>query len=145
MIKGFILNKVFKYRTITSVSKEEFALLKKHFDESFYFVLYPDVKESGVDAIYHYIAVGESENRSPIQGFSPSLYTEEFDGNRGYKSIFAQYLNSIESNKTINELNKLEDKEVNELEGKEVNNINHKIEFKIKKADDKPLHFSWFE
>lgn len=44
------------------------------FDEAWYLETYPDVRESGIDPVEHYLRHGAAENRNPGPGFSTAAY-----------------------------------------------------------------------
>ncbi len=46
------------------------------FDREWYLRLYPDVAESGMDAVRHYVLHGVTEGRDPCDGFSTRFYLE---------------------------------------------------------------------
>ena len=48
------------------------------FDEVFYKGAYPDIKESGVDPLGHYIRFGANENRNPNSFFDTKYYRETY-------------------------------------------------------------------
>ncbi len=56
------------------------AIIKqsKMFDEDYYYENYPDVKESGMDAVVHYLAYGGSEDRNPNWWFNTKLYKQVY-------------------------------------------------------------------
>lgn len=52
------------------------ALIEKsgHFDEEYYLSTYPDVADSGIDPIIHYLKLGAQERRNPSPRFNTRRY-----------------------------------------------------------------------
>lgn len=48
------------------------------FDETWYLVTYPDVRETGADPILHYLCFGAQEGRNPSAGFDSLWYQREY-------------------------------------------------------------------
>jgi len=46
-----------------------------YFDFDFYYKNYPDIKNSNINPLLHYLTHGENEGRKPIASFEPSAYT----------------------------------------------------------------------
>jgi len=61
-----------------SESSPESAPLREAFDAEYYFHLYPDIKEAGVDPFEHYIGTGWREGRNPNSWFDPSYYLKKY-------------------------------------------------------------------
>ncbi|WP_407865340.1 glycoside hydrolase family 99-like domain-containing protein [Phyllobacterium phragmitis] len=51
----------------------------KLFDKDYYYGSYPDVKEAGVDAFYHFKYFGWREGRNPSKNFATTEYLERYD------------------------------------------------------------------
>jgi hypothetical protein len=49
------------------------------FDTAWYLSINDDVKEAGVNPLYHYIQAGEAENRRPCENFDPASYRAAHD------------------------------------------------------------------
>lgn len=60
------------------------------FDEDFYKKEYPDIDQSGIDPITHYVLNGHLENRNPTVFFSTKIYKKEYDLNG--QNPFVHYL-----------------------------------------------------
>lgn len=58
------------------------SLIKKTrlFDERFYLENNPDIAESGMGALYHYVAYGDREGRTPMAIFDPVFYRRSISG-----------------------------------------------------------------
>jgi GT2 family glycosyltransferase/glycosyltransferase involved in cell wall biosynthesis len=48
------------------------------FDRSWYLNEYPDVKESGMDPVFHYVKFGSKENRNPSRDFHTKWYLQNY-------------------------------------------------------------------
>lgn len=55
---------------------EEYKIVAKAFDRQFYLQTYPDVSESGLDPVEHYVTTGWKELRDPAPNFSTAYYLE---------------------------------------------------------------------
>ncbi|QGX96761.1 glycosyltransferase (plasmid) [Roseovarius faecimaris] len=55
-------------------SRAEFELLQEHFDAAFYLDRNEDVKEAGIDPLYHFLVYGWKERRDPSPAFSVRNY-----------------------------------------------------------------------
>ncbi|MEM1724774.1 MAG: glycosyltransferase, partial [Thermoplasmata archaeon] len=55
---------------------EEYNIIKESglFDEDYYLENNPDVKEAGIDPLYHFIVAGWKEGRNPSRKFNTNLY-----------------------------------------------------------------------
>ncbi|MEM5813139.1 MAG: glycosyltransferase family A protein [Candidatus Aenigmatarchaeota archaeon] len=55
---------------------EEYKIIKESglFDEDYYLENNPDVKEAGIDPLYHFIVAGWKEGRNPSRKFNINLY-----------------------------------------------------------------------
>ena len=62
------------------INQNSYELIKNsaYFDEKWYYENYPDVKESGMDAVTHYLNVGWKEFRKPGPSFSTLLYLNRY-------------------------------------------------------------------
>lgn len=56
--------------------REIVGVLKEHFDEAFYLVAYPDVAQSKLDPLWHFVAQGWKEGRNPTSEFSTAYYLQ---------------------------------------------------------------------
>ena len=56
--------------------REVVSVLKEHFDEAFYLTAYPDVAQSKVDPLWHFITTGWKEGRNPCAEFSTTYYLQ---------------------------------------------------------------------
>jgi len=77
------------YQKIKRFSSKNYSLYAKHkfeydqitlsklFDGSYYLSIYPDVADTGVDPLLHYLHYGSKEGRKPTAYFSPNKYLEE--------------------------------------------------------------------
>jgi hypothetical protein len=61
------------------------------FDTAWYLSINEDVKNAGVNPLYHYIQCGEAENRRPCESFDPATYRAAHDIGPG-TSCFGHYL-----------------------------------------------------
>ena len=52
-------------------------LIARNFDPEAYLAAYPDVADSGLDPVPHYIEIGEAEGRSPSPDFDPVFYRQQ--------------------------------------------------------------------
>ncbi|UOM37198.1 glycosyltransferase [Acuticoccus sp. I52.16.1] len=52
-------------------------LIARNFDPEAYLAAYPDVADSGLDPVTHYIEIGEAEGRSPSPDFDPVFYRQQ--------------------------------------------------------------------
>lgn len=75
------------------------------FDIDFYLAKYPDVAQSGMDPILHYVRHGEKEWRQPSPTFNPKDYIETYSNNENF---LYQYIKSPKPLKTSTNSNKLE-------------------------------------
>lgn len=56
--------------------REVVGVLKEYFDKAFYLSAYPDVAESKVDPLWHFVATGWKEGRNPCAEFSTTYYLQ---------------------------------------------------------------------
>jgi hypothetical protein len=56
--------------------KEVVGALKEYFDEAFYLATYPDVAQSKLDPLWHFVATGWKEGRNPCSEFSTMYYLQ---------------------------------------------------------------------
>ncbi|WP_336572467.1 glycosyltransferase [Ensifer sp. CCNWLW204] len=56
--------------------EDVFAAMEVEFDADYYLSLYSDVRDSGLDPYFHYIAWGWKENRKPSKFFEPEYYAK---------------------------------------------------------------------
>ena len=59
---------------IFSVNTREEKQVKSEFDSDYYLSNYPDVKQTGVDPLKHYMRTGWREGRNPTSYFSTTSY-----------------------------------------------------------------------
>jgi len=55
----------------------DYDIVKKHFDNVFYLINYPDVADAAVDPVVHYLDYGHAEHRDPSPNFSTERYLSE--------------------------------------------------------------------
>ncbi|CAM4232704.1 hypothetical protein [Bordetella muralis] len=69
-------------RRVSSSHKNDLALLKQSplFDKDWYLEKYPDVRESGIDPVWHYLKFGAKEGRNPGPKFNTSEYLRRNSG-----------------------------------------------------------------
>ena len=53
-----------------------YTVVSLHFDTKFYLSEYPDIRESNLDPVEHYLVAGWHENRNPHPDFSTELYVQ---------------------------------------------------------------------
>lgn len=70
----------------------DIEIIKKSglFDKDFYTKENPDIAQSGVDPIEHYVLYGHKENRNPTVFFSTKIYKNEYE--LGGKNPFVHYI-----------------------------------------------------
>lgn len=56
--------------------KEVVGVVKEHFDGAFYLATYPDVAQSKLDPLWHFVATGWKEGRNPNSEFSTAYYLQ---------------------------------------------------------------------
>lgn len=54
------------------------TVLKQHYQDDYYLARYPDVAESGVPGLLHYVCTGYLEERAPSETFDPHYYRERY-------------------------------------------------------------------
>lgn len=64
------------YRAVVSQLVEKTCL----FDEQYYLENNPDIAESGMNALSHYVVYGDSEGRAPVAVFDPNCYRKSTTG-----------------------------------------------------------------
>ena len=62
---------------LPDVADAELIRLSGLFDESWYAATYPDVDQSGLDPIAHYLAIGAAEGRNPGPLFNTAYYARQ--------------------------------------------------------------------
>jgi GT2 family glycosyltransferase/glycosyltransferase involved in cell wall biosynthesis len=68
-------------REIDKKSADRHALLIQSsgmFDRNWYLKEYPDVKDNGIDPIFHYVKFGSKENRNPSPDFNTKWYVQNY-------------------------------------------------------------------
>lgn len=55
---------------------EQYVVISAVFDRAFYLDIYPDVAESGVDPVQHYVSTGAREGRDPTRWFATTFYLQ---------------------------------------------------------------------
>lgn len=55
------------------------STMEPHFDTAYYLAIYRDVRESGLNALDHYLQHGWREGRKPRQDFDPAFYLAQND------------------------------------------------------------------
>lgn len=55
---------------------EMYSVMKSEFDSEYYFLRYPDIAETQIDPLLHYIEYGANEGRDPTPNFSTRVYLE---------------------------------------------------------------------
>lgn len=62
------------------------------FDEDYYLATYPDVEDSGLDPLLHYVRFGEAEMRNPSREFVVEMYKPLY---RAPRNILFQHLQKL--------------------------------------------------
>lgn len=56
--------------------REVVGVLKEHFDKAFYLTAYPDVAQSNLEPLWHFVTTGWKEGRNPCSEFSTKYYLQ---------------------------------------------------------------------
>jgi len=78
---------------ISASTRRAYSLLRKHFDKHFYLSAYPDVRQSQIDPIVHYCAMGWLDGLNPCRDFDTLFYRgSNPDVEKGRHNPFTHYL-----------------------------------------------------
>ena len=112
-------------------SHEELFSLEKLFDTTYYTKMYPDVKKSGLNPLYHYLEFGWLEKRKPTAWFDTDFYQKKYLDGKSDINPFLHYFTFGQHNNFLPSANSLAKKKQND-------------EKKFNTAYDLLIKSSWF-
>ena len=104
------------------------------FDEEYYLKNYPEVKDSGMDSILHYIVYGAQKGYNPSKAFSTKRYIQFYpDVAKANINPFSHFIKNgrKENRRAFAEAPKLLEDLKNSYSNKEVNNIVNSLNRKV--------------
>ena len=67
------------FKNFIKIRHHEKRIIRKAFDANFYLRRYPDIKQSKIDPLTHFMQYGWKEGRNPSALFDAKYYLEKYD------------------------------------------------------------------
>lgn len=97
-----------RHKYWAEIYEDEYEAIRDIFDTEYYFNEYPDVLESGLHPLYHFLEIGSDEGRNPNKEFVTSFYKNKYpDVVRNKLNPFVHYAKwGEQENREINYFSK---------------------------------------